>query len=262
MRDSAILNNTISSLMLFSIYFENQIFVKTLSLFQKMNAVKCLRDLLTCNVMINLQYPFWVCDEARLFDEAMHPFPSMQRMNIAQNEKSLEHEKGKNLVKGMQNKGIEPKAITYSTLKCLDNSPRYTAIAILVGAGQIEEVTWLFHQAIEAGDAKDMSLFGCMVDLYSRNKNYANVIEVFEKIRDAGYFSDSNIIALVLNPYGKLQDFEMANAMYREMQDEGCVFQDIVEKLNSYPNINNKELLLVVASDYKRANRLNYVSPS
>ncbi|KAK6913196.1 Pentatricopeptide repeat [Dillenia turbinata] len=91
----------------------------------------------------------------------------------------------------------------------------------------IEEATWLFHQAIEAGDVKDTSLSGCMINLYSRNKKYANVTEVFEKMRGARYFPDSNVIALVLNAYGKLRNFEKANAVYREMQDEGCVIPNV-----------------------------------
>ena len=120
-----------------------------------------------------------------------------------------------------------------------------------------------------------------MIDLYSRNKKHANVIEVFEKMRSSGYFPDSNVIALVLNAYGKLREFDKADAVYREMQEEKCVFPDEVhfqmlslygarkdfkmieslfEKLDSDPNINKKELHLVVASIYERANRLNDAS--
>ncbi|KAK6913203.1 Pentatricopeptide repeat [Dillenia turbinata] len=53
-RDSVVLSDTISSLTLLSIYVENQRFVKALSLFSKMNALKCLRDLSTCNIIINV----------------------------------------------------------------------------------------------------------------------------------------------------------------------------------------------------------------
>ena len=120
-----------------------------------------------------------------------------------------------------------------------------------------------------------------MIDLYSRNKKNANVIQVFEKMRSAGYFPNSNVIAMALNANGKLREFDKADAVYREMQEEACVFPDEVhfqmlnlygarkdfnmieslfEKLDSDPNINKKELYLVVASIYERANRLNDAS--
>ncbi|KAK6913202.1 Pentatricopeptide repeat [Dillenia turbinata] len=183
-----------------------------------------------------------VLGKSKLFREALQMIVAYEKAGLVGHAKHLLHE-----------------------LKCLNNIPGDTATTILVGAGQIEEATWLFHQAIEAGDVKDTSLCGCMINLYSRNKKYANVTEVFEKMRGARYFPDSNVIALVLNAYGKLRNFEKANAVYREMQDEGCVFPNVhflFDKLNCYPNINNKELLLVVASEYERANRLNNASLS
>ncbi|KAJ0873021.1 putative tetratricopeptide-like helical domain superfamily [Helianthus annuus] len=67
-----------------------------------------------------------------------------------------------------------------------------------------------------------------MVDLFSRNRKHSSVIDVFDKMRKAGYFPDSNVIALVLNAYGKLREFDKANDVYIEMQDEGCVFPDEV----------------------------------
>ncbi|KAJ6860639.1 hypothetical protein NC651_036891 [Populus alba x Populus x berolinensis] len=147
-------------------------------------------------------------------------------------------------------------------LKHPDSIPRETAIKILARAGRIEEATWVFRQAFDAGEVKDISVFGCMVDLFSRNRKHANVIEVFEKMRGAGYFPDSNVIALVLNAYGKLHEFEKADALYKEMQEEECVFPDeaLFERLDADPNINKKELHLVVASIYERKNRLNDAS--
>ncbi|KAH0969127.1 hypothetical protein GBA52_028999 [Prunus armeniaca] len=166
-------------------------------------------------------------------------------------------------------------------LKRPDNIPRETAITILAGAGRIEEATWVFRQAFDAGEVKDISVFGCMIDLFSRNRKYANCVEVFEKMRVAGYFPASNVIDLVLNAFGKLREFEKADALYREMQEEGCVFSDEVhfqmlslygarkdfkmvealfKRLMCDPNINKKELHLVVASIYERSNRLNDAS--
>ncbi|KAI9126623.1 hypothetical protein K1719_002219 [Acacia pycnantha] len=146
-------------------------------------------------------------------------------------------------------------------LRQTDNIPRETTIKILARAGRIEEATWVFRQAFDAGEIKDRFVFICMINLFSRNK-YRNVIEVFEKMREQGYFPDSNVIALVLNAFGKLREFENADLLYVQMQ-ECCVFPDEVhfqmlslygargdfmkmeslfEKLDSNPNI-NKELL-------------------
>ncbi|KAM1824353.1 hypothetical protein ACFX13_023951 [Malus domestica] len=71
-------------------------------------------------------------------------------------------------------------------LKRPDNIPRGTAITILARAGRIEEATWVFRQAFEAGEVKDISVFGCTIDPFSRNQKYVNCIEVFEKTRVAG----------------------------------------------------------------------------
>ncbi|GFS45020.1 tetratricopeptide repeat (TPR)-like superfamily protein [Actinidia rufa] len=113
-------------------------------------------------------------------------------------------------------------------LKRPDNIPRETAIRILAGAGRIEEATSVFRQAFDAGEVKDISVFICMIDLFSTNGKYRNVIEVFDKMRRACYFPDSNTIALVLNAYGKLREVEKADALYTEMQEEGCVFPNEV----------------------------------
>ncbi|KAI9109041.1 hypothetical protein K1719_019996 [Acacia pycnantha] len=59
-----------------------------------------------------------------------------------------------------------------------------------------------------------------MMNLFSRNKKYRNVIEVFEKIREQGYFPDPNVIALVLNAFGKLREFENADLVYVQMQED------------------------------------------
>ncbi|XXG68258.1 hypothetical protein AAC387_Pa06g1384 [Persea americana] len=163
-------------------------------------------------------------------------------------------------------------------LKQPDNVPRETAIAILANAGRIEEATWVFRQAFDTGEVKDLSTFGCMIDLFSRNKKHRNAVEVFEKMRSAGYFPDSNVIATVLNAYGKMQAFDKAEDVYQEMQELGCVFSNQVhfqmlsllgakgdfkamellfERLDANPNIDKKDLHLVAAGIYQRANRLD-----
>nr|QSQ68583.1 hypothetical protein PY_017543 [Puya raimondii] len=159
--------------------------------------------------------------------------------------------------------------------------PKGTAVKILAGAGRLEEAAWVFRQAVDAGEAKDVSVFKAMIDLFSRNRKHRNVVEVFDKMRAAGFFPDSETIATVLNAYGKLQEFDTAAALYKEMQEEGCVFCDrvhfqmlsllgarrdfegmesLLAKLSDDPNIDKKELHLVAAGVYERANKLDEAS--
>ncbi|CAL9752075.1 unnamed protein product [Musa acuminata subsp. burmannicoides] len=166
-------------------------------------------------------------------------------------------------------------------LKHPENIPKETAVKILANAGRVEEAAWLFRQTSDAGEVKDISVFRCMMDLFSRNRKHINVIEVFEKMRAVGFFPDSEMIATVLNAYGKLQEFDRADAVYQEMKEEGCVFSDrvhfqmlsllgarrdfkgveaLLESLNSDPNIDKKELHLVAAGVYERANKLDEAS--
>ncbi|PKA49910.1 Pentatricopeptide repeat-containing protein [Apostasia shenzhenica] len=149
-----------------------------------------------------------------------------------------------------------------------------TAIRILAGAGRIEEAAWLFRRT----EVKEMDAFRSMIDLFARNKKHKNVVEVYERMREVGYFLDSEMIATVLNAYGKLQEFEKAAAVYSEMEEEGCVFSDrvhfqmlsllgmkrdfegverLMEKLSGDPDVDKKELHLVAASVYERANKLD-----
>ncbi|KAG6398285.1 hypothetical protein SASPL_139740 [Salvia splendens] len=50
------------------------------------------------------------------------------------------------------------------------NIPRETAILILAGAGRVEEATWVFRQAAEAGEIKDIAVFERMMSLFSKYK--------------------------------------------------------------------------------------------
>ncbi|KAL0332027.1 UNVERIFIED_CONTAM: Inositol hexakisphosphate and diphosphoinositol-pentakisphosphate kinase VIP1 [Sesamum calycinum] len=56
-------------------------------------------------------------------------------------------------------------------LKRPDNIPRGTAIHILAGAGRIEEATWVFRQAVDAGEVKDIAVFERMIGLFSKYRN-------------------------------------------------------------------------------------------
>lgn len=162
-------------------------------------------------------------------------------------------------------------------LKHPENIPMETAITILAKADRVKEAAWVFRQAVEAGEVKGILVFRCMIDLFAKNKKHKNVIEMFDRMRAAGYFPDSEMIGTAMNAYGKLQEYEMADALYREMQEEGYIFLDrvhfqmlsllgarrdfrgvesLLETLSADPNIDKKELHLVAANIYERGNKL------
>jgi len=103
------------------------------------------------------------------------------------------------------------------------------------------------------------------------------VMKVLDETRKAGFFLDFEMIAIVLNVYAKLQEFNKVEALYKEMKDDGCIFTDRVhfqmmslfgarrdlegmerlfQELNEDQNIVKKELHLVAANVYERANKL------
>ncbi|ONK77045.1 uncharacterized protein A4U43_C02F2530 [Asparagus officinalis] len=146
--------------------------------------------------------------------------------------------------------------------------------------GGVEVGAWSFPTGggERGSELKDISVFRSMLDLFSRSRRHKNVIEVFDEMRRAGFFPDSEMIAIILNAYGKLQEFDRAEALYREMKDDGCVFDDrvhfqmlsllgarrdfegleaLIEELKDDRNIDKKELRLVAANVYERANKLD-----
>lgn len=166
-------------------------------------------------------------------------------------------------------------------LKHPENITKDTAIKILAKAGRVDEGAWVFRQAVKAGEVKEISSYGSMIELFSKNRRHKNVIEVFDEMRERGFFPDSDTIATVLNAYGKLREFDKASALYSEMEEESCVFTDrvhfqmlsllgmkgniagikrLIEKLGMDPEIDKKELRLVAASVYERADRLDEAS--
>ncbi|GER27317.1 pentatricopeptide repeat-containing protein [Striga asiatica] len=161
-----------------------------------------------------------------------------------------------------------------------DNIPRETAVRILARSGRVEEATWVFRQAVEGGEIKDLSVFEQMIYLFSKYKKFSNVVEVFEKMRKMGCFPSSEIVGLVLNAYGKMGEFEKAERVYGEMEEE-CVFSDEIHfqmlsiygerrdfkrveelfgRLERDENVNQKDLHLLVAGIYERANRFSDAS--
>ncbi|GAU22934.1 hypothetical protein TSUD_326600 [Trifolium subterraneum] len=116
----------------------------------------------------------------------------------------------------------------FNELEQPDNVSRETAITIFARAGKVDEAMWVFRQAFDAGVVKDISVFVCIIDIFSRDRKYAHVVEVFEKMRLVKHFPDSYVIALVLNAFGKLRGFDKADALYKQMYEKECVFPNEV----------------------------------
>ncbi|EPS61903.1 hypothetical protein M569_12888 [Genlisea aurea] len=113
-------------------------------------------------------------------------------------------------------------------LKFPDNIPRESAVLVLAGAGRIEEAAWVFRRAVDGGEIKTIGVFKRMISLFYRYRKYGNVIEVFDRMREAGHFPDSKTIGFVLNAYGKRSEIDKAENLFREMQEEGCVLSSDV----------------------------------
>ena len=53
-------------------------------------------------------------------------------------------------------------------------------------------------------------------------------VEVFDEMRKLGHLPDSETIAITMNAYGKLKEFDTAAVLYRALKEDGCVFSDRV----------------------------------
>ncbi|KAG0463658.1 hypothetical protein HPP92_019727 [Vanilla planifolia] len=159
-------------------------------------------------------------------------------------------------------------------LKEPENIDKEKALAILAKAGRIEEASWLFRRT----EVKDVEVYRCLMDLFARNRRNGNVVEVFERMRERVHFPDSELIVMAMTAYGKLQEFDKAEAVYMEMEEEGCLIgervhfqmlnllgmrkdylrvEELLNKLRSDPEVDDRELHLVAASVYERGNRLD-----
>ena len=152
--------------------------------------------------------------------------------------------------------------------------PKETAIKILASAGRVEEAAWLFRRAVHTGEVKDPSVHRAMMGLFAKNRRHRSVVEVFDEMRKLGHLPDSETIAITMNAYGKLKEFDKAAVLYRALREEGCVFSDrvhfqmlsllgaqqdfkaleqLVGELSHDPSIDKRELYLVSAGVYERA---------
>ncbi|KAJ0464831.1 putative tetratricopeptide-like helical domain superfamily [Helianthus annuus] len=280
MRKMGIEPNVVSYNTLLRVYGEAELFGEAIHLFRLMQRKDINQNVVTYNTMIKIY------GKTLEHEKANNLIQEMQNRGIEPNgitystiisiwDKSGKLDRAATLFQKLRSSGVEIDQVLYQTmivayeraglighakrllheLKTPDNIPRATAITILAAAGRVEEATWVFRQAYNSGEIKDISVYACMVDLFSRNRKHSSVIEVFDKMRKAGYFPDSNDEGCVfpdevhfqmLSLYGAKRDFKMVESLF--------------ERLDVDPNINKKELHLVVASIYERANRLNDAS--
>ncbi|KAL2898510.1 hypothetical protein RDABS01_040292 [Bienertia sinuspersici] len=238
MRKMGIEPNVVSYNTLLRVYGEAELFGEAIHLFRLMQKKDIEQNVVTYNTMIKIY------GKSLEHEKAGNLVQEMQKGGIQPNaitystiisiwSRAGKLDRAAKLFQKLRSSGVEIDQVLYQTmivayeraglvahakrllheLKSPDNIPRDTAISILCRAGRIEEATWVFRQAFDAGEVKDISVFECMIELYSRNKKYTNVIEVFEKMRGAGYFPNSNVIALTLNAYGKVREFERADLL-------------------------------------------------
>ncbi|XP_020194414.1 uncharacterized protein [Aegilops tauschii subsp. strangulata] len=156
--------------------------------------------------------------------------------------------------------------------------PKESAMKILASAGRVEEAAWLFRRAVHTGEVKDPSVHRAMMGLFAKNRRHRSVVEVFDEMRKLGHLPDSETIAVTMNAYGKLKEFDKAAGLYRALREEGCVFSDrvhfqmlsllgaqqdfealerLVGELGHDPSIDKRELYLVSAGVYERAYRFD-----
>ncbi|CAH8337233.1 unnamed protein product [Eruca vesicaria subsp. sativa] len=233
MRKMDIEPNVVSYNTILRVYGEAELFGEAIHLFRLMQRKDIEQNVVTYNTMIKIY------GTTMEHEKATNLVQEMQSRGIELNAitystiisiwgKSGKLDQAATLFQKLRSSGVEIDQVLYQTmivayervglmghakrllqeLKRPNNIPRETAITILAKAGRIEEATWVFRQAFDSGEVKDIFVFGCMINLYLRNQRYVNVTEVFEKMRSAGYFPDSNIIAIVLNYYGKQREFE------------------------------------------------------
>ncbi|KAK8941005.1 Pentatricopeptide repeat-containing protein [Platanthera zijinensis] len=282
------------------VYGDAELFGESVHLFRLMQRQDIEQNVVTYNTMI------MIYGKSLEHEKAGNLLMEMQRRGIAPN--AITHstiisiwaragklDRAAKLFQMIRRSGIEVDPVLYETMivvyeraglvaharrlfqdlkepEC--NMSKDTALTILARAGRLEEASWLFRRT----PVKDISTFRCMMELFVRNRKHINVVEVFDRMREGGQFPDSEMISIVLNAYGKLQEFEKAAAIYSEMEEEGCFLADkvhfqmlsllgmkrdfegverLLEKLSARPDIDTKELHLVAANVYERANRLD-----
>ncbi|MQM07689.1 hypothetical protein Taro_040526 [Colocasia esculenta] len=308
MRKLGVDPNVVSYNTLLRVYGEAELFGEAIHLFRLMQRKGAEQNVVTYNTMIGVYGKSLEHEKAgnlvqEMQKKGIHPNAVTYSIIISIWGKAGKLERAVQLFQKLRTSGAKIDHVLYQTMIAVyeraglvahakrllsdlkesdDNSvPKETVITILANAGRVEEAAQLFRRAFEVGEVKDIAVFQCMMDLFARNKKHRNVIEVFEKMRGAGYFPDSDMIGVALNAYGKLQEFRKAESLYREMQEEGCVFSDQVhfqmlsllgarrdfnrvesflKELGSNPNINKQELRIVAAGVYERANRLDDAS--
>ncbi|GLJ59209.1 hypothetical protein SUGI_1497390, partial [Cryptomeria japonica] len=303
MKSMGILPNIVTYNTMLKVYGEAELIREAVHLFHLMQRNDIEQNIITYNTMISIH--------AKILDDgkATNLLLEMQKKGIEPNTitfstiiplygKVGKHEKAAYIFQKLQSSGVQIDEILYQCmivvyekaglvshanrllleLKQCNDVSRETAITILAKAGKVEEAGWLFCKEFDAGEVKDISVFEFLIDLFARNKNYSNAVDVYEKLRQVGLLPGSKTVAILLDAYGKLQLFQKGEALYDELQEEGCIFAQEVhfqmmnlhaargnleaavslfEKLLLDESIGKKDLYMTLSSLYKRSNRLD-----
>ncbi|KAL0343923.1 UNVERIFIED_CONTAM: Pentatricopeptide repeat-containing protein, chloroplastic [Sesamum angustifolium] len=213
MRKLGIEPNVISYNTLLRVYGDAELFGEAIHLFRLMQRKNIEQNVVTYNTMIMIYGKTLEHEKAHNLIQEMHsrgiePNAITYSTIISIWGKVGKLDRAAMLFQKLRSSGIEIDQVLYQTmivayeraglvahakrllheLKRPDNIPRGTAIHILAGAGRIEEATWVFRQAVDAGEVKDIAVFERMIGLFSKYRKYANVIEVYERMRATGYF--------------------------------------------------------------------------
>ncbi|PPS17115.1 hypothetical protein GOBAR_AA03447 [Gossypium barbadense] len=246
----------------------------------------------------------WINEEAR-YSPSLFAYNVVIRNVVKAKEWAVAH----GLFEEMREKGLTPDRFTYSTLITYFGKEGMFDLAL----------SWL-QKMENDGVSGDLVLFSNLIELSRKLRDYSKAISIFNKLKRSGIVRDLVCYNSMINVFGKaklfrearllvkemreigvmpdtvsystmlnmfvenskfVREFDKADAVYKEMQEEGCVYPDevhfqmlslygarkdfkmietVFEKLDSDPNVNKKELHLVVASIYERGNRLNDAS--
>ncbi|CAH9083461.1 unnamed protein product [Cuscuta europaea] len=307
MRKIGIAPNVITYNTLLRVYGDAELFGEAIHLFRLMQKKNIHQNVVTYNTMIKIY------GKTREHEKANNLVKEMETKGIKPDtitfatmihiwSKAGKLDRVAILFQKLRSSGVEFDQVLYQTiivayeraglvahanrllqeLKRPDNIPRETAIMALAGAGRLEEAMWVFRRMIDAREVKNIEIFECMIDLFSRNRRYKNVIDVYRNLRESGFSPDSNMVVMVLDAYGKLGEFEKAECLYRKMnEEEERVLSDDVhfqmlsvygargdfemvetlfERLEIDPRVNKRDLHQVFAGIYERANRVEDAS--
>eukprot|EP00252_Welwitschia_mirabilis_P007782 TRINITY_DN1947_c0_g1_i1.p1 TRINITY_DN1947_c0_g1~~TRINITY_DN1947_c0_g1_i1.p1 ORF type:complete len:655 (-),score=124.90 TRINITY_DN1947_c0_g1_i1:512-2476(-) len=305
MRETGMPRNTRTYNAMLKTYEEADMLAEAKRLFYLMQKTEVMMDVSTYNTMIK------ICSKTLEYEKAMELFQQMQEKGIqpiyvtfsslislcgkAGKYEEAEHifQKAKSSRVKIDELLCRCMIVVYKRAGMLGHASRLSLqlqsndlslesfINAFTIAGKLEEAKWLFDRAISSGSVRDGCIYDAMIEIFSRNKKYVNVAGVYESMRQAGFFPSKMTILKVLQAYGKLQLFEKAESLYREMQglksdlpgevhfhmmnlyankgDLPAVIT-LFQKLDLYENIHKEDLYFTLAQIYENLGRHNDAS--